>query len=67
MFLGCSSLTSINVSFTSWKIDQGLDNANTTNWVSGVAPTGIFTKPYNLYYYYGQDWIPSRSWTVVNK
>ena len=43
MFQGCSNLSSINVSFTTW------DPTNaTTRWVNGVAASGTFTCPAEL-------------------
>jgi len=58
MFLGCTKLSSIEVSFTSW--------SQTTNWVTNVASSGTFTKPTALAEEYGTNRIPT-GWTVVNK
>ena len=59
MFRGCSNLSSINVSFTDWT--QATDA--TTNWVSGVAANGEFTKPNELAEEYGTSRIPV-GWTI---
>lgn len=57
MFLNCSNLSSITVGATNW--------ANQTNWVSGVAATGTFTKPSDTSIDVGVNGIPS-GWTVIN-
>lgn len=60
MYNGCSSLSSINVNFTSW--------GYCSNWVAGVKNTSacIFTKPSGLSNSRGNNCIPS-NWTIVNK
>lgn len=66
MFYGCSNLSSISVEFSDW---TQATNA-TTNWVSGVAANGTFTKPTALAEQYGTSRIPvdnETKWTVINK
>ena len=58
MFNGCTQLSLIKAHFTAW-------GTQTNNWVSGVAPTGIFYKPNALTEEYGTSKIPT-GWTVVN-
>ena len=58
-FGGCSSLSRIEVNFTSW-------SKVTSSWVSGVAASGTFVKPSALPEEYGTNRIPT-GWTVVNK
>ena len=60
MFIYCSSLSSINVDFTSWP------EYTTNNWVSNVSANGTFYKSSSLNASYGVNAIPS-NWTVVNK
>ena len=43
MFAGCSSLSSVTVHFKKWPAASHLNN-----WLSGVAPTGIFRCPAEL-------------------
>ena len=62
MLYGCSSLSKIEVNFTSW----GNIATATQTWVSGVAASGTFIKPAALPEEYGPNRIPS-GWTVVNK
>lgn len=61
MLGGCSSLSVIEVDFTSW---DGFDTY--IGWVSGVAPKGVFIKPAALPEEYGEKRIPA-GWQVVNK
>jgi len=61
MFYGCTKLSSIEVSFTSWTKATN----QTYNWVYGVASSGTFTKPTALAEEYGTSRIPT-GWTVVN-
>jgi hypothetical protein len=61
MLGGCSSLSVIEVDFTSW---EGFDTPN--GWVGGVAPKGVFIKPAALPEEYGEKRIPE-GWQVVNK
>jgi hypothetical protein len=62
MFYGCTKLSSIEVSFTSWTqvVNQ------TAAWVAGIASSGTFTKPTALAEEYGTDRIPT-GWTVIDK
>lgn len=46
MFKGCSNLSSIQVSFTSWPAEA--DQNESRNWLSGVYPTGLFVYPTTL-------------------
>jgi hypothetical protein len=59
MFYGCSQISHIIVSATSW------NTSNTTNWVYGVAATGTFEKPSATNIATGANGIPS-GWTVIN-
>ena len=43
MFAGCTSLSSVTVHFKTWPATSNLNN-----WLSGVAPTGIFRCPAEL-------------------
>ena len=61
-FQGCTKLSSIEVSFTSWT--QATNP--TATWVTSVASSGTFTKPAALAEEYGTSRIPT-GWTVVNK
>ena len=62
MFKGCSNLSNVDVAFTDWN-----DNLSaTTDWVSGVAANGTFTKPAALPLSTGINYIPE-GWTVVDK
>jgi surface protein len=61
MFNGCSSLTSINVNLSAWNVTTG-----TTNWLSGVADTGVFICPESLPETYGTSNIPT-GWTIMKK
>ena len=58
MFEGCTNLSLIKVRLTTW-------GASTSNWVSGVSPTGTFYKLSSLPNEYGVNRIPT-GWTVVN-
>ena len=62
-FYGCSSLSRIEVNFTSW---PDASSNSTENWVYGVAASGTFIKPSALPEEYGVNRIPT-GWTVVNK
>jgi hypothetical protein len=62
MFYGCTKLSSIEVSFTSW--NQATDQ--TGLWVTNVASSGTFTKPAALATEYGESRIPT-GWTVIDK
>lgn len=62
LFYYCTSLSSIEVSFTDWTQVSDM----TTEWVKNVAANGTFTKPAALPEEYGINRIPS-GWTVVNK
>ena len=62
MFNGCTKLSSIEVSFTSWT--QAGDQ--TGAWVDSVASSGTFTKPAALATEYGANRIPT-GWTVIDK
>jgi hypothetical protein len=55
MFSGCSNLSQIEVDFTEWK--------GTEEWVSNVAPTGIFFCPKSLSKEYDPSRIPE-GWEV---
>lgn len=59
MFYNCSSLSELEVSFTSWP--YGL-----TDWVANVASSGTFIKPSSLSADYGNDKIPT-GWTYQDK
>lgn len=59
MFYNCSSLAYIEVKFTAW----GSSYSETTDWVLGVAATGIFIKPSGLTATYDKDHIPT-GWTL---
>ena len=62
MFQICTSLSSIEVEFTDWNSSSN----STTDWLYGVASTGIFTKPASLEPLSGANNIPN-NWTVINK
>ena len=59
MFEGCTNLSLIKVRLTTWGA------SSSSNWVSGVSPTGTFYKPTALPEEYGASKIPT-GWTVVN-
>lgn len=61
VFRFCSALARIEVNFSSW--DAYL---STTDWVDGVAASGVFIKPSTLPEEYGTGRIPE-GWTVINK
>ena len=56
IFHGCSKLNYVKCSATNITADRALEN-----WLSGVAPSGTFVKPYGVVYPTGS--IPS-GWTV---
>lgn len=56
MFEGCTSLSDITATFSSW------DDVDTTAWVSGVAPSGMFRCWPSLSDEHGIDRIP-QGWT----
>lgn len=61
MFNGCASLSAITCLATSFTSNQ-----NTSNWVSGVAQSGTFTKSASMSSWpYGNNGIPV-GWTVVD-
>ena len=60
MFNGCTSLSSITVHFKTWPA-----GAHLNNWLSGVAPTGIFRCPAELPDQRGNGRIPE-GWTKVD-
>lgn len=68
MFYGCSSLSSITVNFSDWAFDESAPDwgSATGNWVSGVAASGIFTKPDTLSAAYGNHFIPN-DWQVIDQ
>ena len=57
MFYSCTSLTSINVKFTSWHTNA------TVNWVQKVSSAGTFTCPAELPQQFGNSRIPV-GWTI---
>lgn len=59
MFCNCSSLSYIEVKFTAW----GTSYNETTDWVKGVAATGVFVKKSSLPETYGNNNIPN-GWTL---
>ena len=61
MFDGASSLSEIEVAFTSWPTSNA-----TENWLSGVAASGTFIKPSTLPEEYGVSRIPE-GWIVIDK
>lgn len=62
MFYGCKSLSSMNVSFTSWN-----DSIyGTSYWVANVGPRGVFYKPEQLPKMFNSSRIRD-GWTVINK
>ena len=63
MFYGCSSLSKIEVNFTSWG-ENG--SYYTRGWVDGVAQQGVFIKPAELPEMFDDSRIPV-GWTVINK
>ena len=60
MFNGCTSLSSVTVHFKTWP-----SGALLNNWLSGVAPTGIFRCPAELPDERGNGRIPE-GWTKVD-
>ena len=60
MFAGCTSLSSVTVHFKTWPTYTYLNN-----WLSGVAPTGIFRCPAELPDERGNGRIPE-GWTKVD-
>ena len=60
MFAGCTSLSSVTVHFKTWPKASYLNN-----WLSGVAPTGIFRCPAELPDERGNGRIPE-GWTKVD-
>jgi len=61
MFRECTLLNEVTCYATS-----GInENSSTTNWLSGVASTGTFTKAAGSTWPTGTSGIPS-GWTVVN-
>ena len=60
MFAGCTSLSSVTVHFKTWPQVSYLNN-----WLSGVAPTGIFRCPAELPDERGNGRIPE-GWTKVD-
>ena len=60
MFAGCTSLSSVTVHFKTWPSASYLNN-----WLSGVAPTGIFRCPAELPDVRGNGRIPE-GWTKVD-
>jgi hypothetical protein len=58
-FANCSSLSAITVALTEWGADT------TTRWLSGVAPSGVFTCPEDLPDIRGVSYIPE-GWTVMH-
>ena len=60
MFAGCTSLSSVTVHFKIWP-----PSALLNNWLSGVAPTGIFRCPAELPDERGNGRIPE-GWTKVD-
>ena len=60
MFAGCTSLSSVTVHFKTWPSGVLLNN-----WLSGVAPTGIFRCPAELPDERGNGRIPE-GWTKVD-
>ena len=60
MFYGCTSLSSVTVHFKTWPKASYLNN-----WLSGVAPTGIFRCPAELPDERGNGRIPE-GWTKVD-
>ena len=67
MFIDCSSLNSVSVSFSSFKTNSGILIAG--NWLSGVSQTGTFYCPTALgtndTILRGASYCPE-GWTVVN-
>ena len=63
MFSGCTNLTSITVEFE--VIDTSSPTPSLNNWVAGVSPTGVFTKPSGTSLETGDSGIPT-GWSVVN-
>ena len=61
LFLNCTSLSVIEVDFTSW---DGFDTL--VGWLEGVSPRGVFIKSSALPAEYGEYRIP-HNWQVVNK
>lgn len=57
MFVGCTSLSSIEVAFTTWT------SGTTGDWLYDVAASGIFTCPSTLSVIRGSSNIPT-NWTV---
>ena len=57
MFNGCTSLSSVEVAFTTWT------SGATDNWLSGVAASGTFTCPDELPDTRGASNIPE-GWTI---
>ena len=60
MFNGCTNLSSVTVHFKTWPTATWLNN-----WLSGVAPTGIFRCPAELPDERGNGRIPE-GWTKVD-
>ena len=59
MFQDCTSLSSVEVAFTTWEVGV------TNSWVSNVAASGIFTCPAELPDIRGTSNIPN-NWTKVD-
>ena len=60
MFAGCTNLSSVTVHFKTWPTGTQLNN-----WLSGVAPTGIFRCPAELPDERGNGRIPE-GWIKVD-
>lgn len=60
MFNGCTSLSSVDVAFTSWGI-----GSETNNWLNNVAASGTFTCPAELSVIRDESHIPT-GWNVVH-
>lgn len=60
MFRNCQKINYIKVVTTSW------NESYTSNWVSGVSPTGTFVKPIGVVIPTGVNGIPE-GWTVVEE
>lgn len=60
MFNGCTSLKYMDVGFSKWYDDQGMNFSGATyKWVTNVAPVGTFMCPDNLRKAYNENHIPS--------
>lgn len=66
MFAGCSNLTGVTTCMTSWFAQGSYNYFDTSAWLSGVAPTGVFRCDVNKLNtsYIDDSHIPS-GWTVV--